>query len=127
MREVYVDTNFFVRYFMGDIPGQFEKAKEFFLRVEKKEAKGVVSILVVNEIIWIMEHFYDLKREVYMPRLVRLLGLSGIKIMEIKKDILIKILEVMVGKKVDFTDAYLWVKAGKGKVVSFDRDFERLG
>jgi len=126
MKEALIDTNIFVRHFLGDIPQQAQKAKEVFNSVEKKEKTGLVSILVINELIWILEKYYNLKRKVFLPKILKLLVFENLKILEAKKDILIEVLEKMQKQKFDFTDLYLNQVANGREIVSFDKDFEKI-
>lgn len=126
MKELILDTNVFIRFLIKDVPSQFEKAQKIFEKIEKQEAKGLVSILVVNEIVWILENFYDLKKEIYLPQLLKLLALKNIKVIEVKKNLLIRILQQMQKQKFDFTDIYLSQIAGDKKIFTFDKDFKKL-
>lgn len=78
-----------------------------FEKIEKEEIQGMISILVINEILWVFENYYELKREVYIPKLLNLLALKNIKIIEIRKNLLVKILKEGLIKKIYFTDLYL--------------------
>lgn len=122
----YVDTNIFIRFLIADLPDQFVLAESFFLQVEQGQQIGFVSILVVNEIIWIMEHYYHLKRPEYLPQLIKLLSLKNLRCVEMKKDELIGVLEKMQKTAIDFTDLYLWTAAQEHPIFSFDRDFKKL-
>lgn len=125
MKGLYLDTNVLLRYLLGDIPDQFQKAKKIIEEVEKGTTTGFLSILVVNELIWILEKYYHLRRNVYIPKLLKLFLIDQIKIMEVKKDILTKILERMQKQKIDFTDLYLAHTAPKQQIVSFDEDLKK--
>lgn len=126
MKEIVIDSNIFIRFLVKDIKPQFERARELFDKIEKEENKGLVSILVLNEIVWILENFYELKREIYLPKLLNLLALKQIKVIEIKKDLIIKIFQEMQSQKFDFTDIYLVTIAESKKILSFDKDFKKL-
>lgn len=126
MSEVLLDTNIFIRFFIKDIEDQFLKSFKIFEKIEKGELEGLVSILVINEIIWIMENYYELKREVYIPELLKLLALKKMKIVEVSKNLVIKILQLMQDRKIDFTDFYLSEISDTKQVLSFDKDFEKL-
>lgn len=126
MKQVVIDTNIFIRLLTKDIKTQFEKAQALFTRIEKQEIQGLVSILVLNEIIWIAENFYNLKRSDYLPQLFKLLALKNLKITEVKKAKIIAILELMRTNKLDFTDVYLSQTAGTNEIFSFDRDIAKL-
>ena len=126
MKEIIIDTNVFIRFLIKDVLSQFEKAQKVFEKIEKGEIKGLVSILVINEIVWILENFYELKREIYIPPLLKLLLLKHLKIIETKKSFIIKILQKMEKQKFDFTDFYLSQIAKDKKIFSFDKDFKKI-
>ena len=126
MKDVVIDTNVFVRHFIGDIPLQFEEVEEFLVKVEKREATAFVSILVINELIWILEKYYKVERSKYMPELIKLLALRNFRCIEVKKGLILSVFESMQKKKIDFTDVYLFHIAKKRKIFSFDNDFEKL-
>lgn len=125
MTEAFIDTNYFIRYFVSDIPEQFEKAKETFGAIEQTRLQGNISLLVVNEVIWIMEHYYKLKRTVYLPPLMKLLLLQNMRIIETKKEIVLAALQAMKRRKIDFTDAYLLQIVPQGAMYTFDKDFTK--
>lgn len=126
MKELILDTNVFIRFLIKDVPFQFEKAQRVFKKIEEQKTKGLVSILVINEIIWILENFYELKREIYLSQLLKLLALKNIKLIEVKKSLLIKVLQEMEKHKFDFTDIYLFHIAKERKIFTFDKDFKKI-
>lgn len=125
-KEVILDSNIFIRFLIGDIKDQFEKTQVIFNNIEEKRVQGYVSILVVNEIVWILENFYELKRGIYLPQLIKILSLRSLKVIEIKKKILLAILERMQVSSIDFTDIYLsYIKENK-EILSLDKDFRKI-
>lgn len=126
MKEILLDTNVFIRFLIKDVPSQFKRAQKVFEKIEKGETKGLVSILVINEVVWVLENFYELKREIYIPQLLKLLLLRHLKIIEAKKSLIIKTLQKMEKQKFDFTDLYLFQIAGRKKIFSFDKDFQKM-
>jgi len=125
-KEVILDSNIFIRFFIKDIKDQFEKATDIFNQIEEDKIKGFISILVVNEVIWILENFYELKKAIYLPQLIKILSLRNIKVMEVKKKILLSILERMRLTSYDFTDIYLFAIKEYKEILSFDRDFVKI-
>lgn len=126
MDQKIIDTNIFLRHLLQDIPDQSKIATSIISDIEDGKMKGVVSILVVNELIWILEKYYKLKRSVYIPKLIKLLHLDHLKIMEVKKELIERILEKMRSKKFDFTDIYLKEAGRENQILSFDKDFEKI-
>ena len=126
MGEVLIDTNVIVRFFAKDVPEQFAKSQEFIEQIDKGNAVGLVSILVIDEIIWVLENYYGIKRNEFLPRLAELLALRNIRIIEAKKDLVIKVLEQIQKLNIDFTDVYLANIAEGRDIFSFDKDFGKL-
>lgn len=121
-KNIVIDTNVFIRYLVKDNEEQFQFAKKIFKEIESKKTKAFVSILVINEIIWVLENYYEIKREDYLPKLITLFSLKNFQIIEIAKKKLIEIFEMMLKKNIDFTDIYLLNSFSKEKIVSFDKD-----
>lgn len=124
MDEVILDTNILVRFFIQDSPAQYQKAKQIIEKVENKKIIVLISILVVNELIWILENYYELKRNIYIPKLLTLLALNNLKIIEEDKKIIINILKNMQLRQIDFTDYYLISIAKNRPILSFDKDLK---
>lgn len=126
MIQAVLDTNIFIRFLIKDIESQFKQAKEIFEKIEKGKIKAKISILVINETIWILENYYELKREIYLSHLLKLLALKNLKIIEAKKTLIISVLKLMQKEKFDFTDIYLSQLSKPEELCSFDKDFKRL-
>ncbi len=125
MKKFHIDTNIIIRFLIKDVATQFAEAKSFFEKIEKGKVKGVISILVVNETIWVLENYYELKRTIYIPLLLQLLALKNIVIKEIKKKVVVEVLEEMMKFSVDFTDLYLIKTKEEGEIISFDKDLKK--
>lgn len=121
-----IDTNIIVRLIVKDDVKLLEESVEFFKKVEKGTATAEISILVIDETIWVLQNYYGLPRETYLPKLLELLAYHKIKIIEISKEIIIKILNQMQSTKIDFADYYLLAISENGKVFSFDQDFKKM-
>ncbi|MBI2017687.1 PIN domain-containing protein [Candidatus Daviesbacteria bacterium] len=126
MKDVFVDSNILIRFITRDVEEQYQKSRSFFESIEEREVNALVSILVVNEVVWILEKFYKIKRKIFLPQLIKLLILKNIKIIEVEKELMAKVLEKMIKRKQDFTDIYLSQIAKKDELFSFDQDFEKL-
>ncbi|MBL7078175.1 PIN domain-containing protein [Candidatus Shapirobacteria bacterium] len=120
---ILIDTNLILRLLIGDIPIQLKKSQQLFKKIENKKITGLISILVINELIWILEKFYHQKKSEYIPLILRLISLKNTKILEIKKQELIQILRKMKDANLDFTDLYLLFSSQKlkNKIASFDK------
>lgn len=126
MKKVFLDSNVFIRLVTQDVQDQFEKAKEIFDQIEEGKISGCISILVVNEVLWILENYYKMKRADFIPPLLNLLSLKNLHILEAKKNLIISCLKIMQNRKFDFTDIYLSQITDKKSLFSFDEDFDKL-
>lgn len=125
MKKIILDTNIFIRYLINDIPDQFKIAKNAFIQIEESKSTGIVSILVINEVIWVLEHFYNIERYKFIPKLLELLSLPKIKIIEIKKPLLIEILQEFLNSSLDFTDIYLLKQPKTVSLLTFDQQLAK--
>lgn len=126
MKQIYIDSNVIIRLFIKNVEKQVSQAQKLIKTIEEKTQYGLLSILVINEIIWILENYYNLQRKEFMPWILKLLALKNIKIIEAKKELIIKILEKMQTQKFDFTDMYLAHITDPKNIFSFDRDFDKI-
>ena len=110
---------------LADIQSQFKQAKKILEDIEKEKLKAFVSILVINEIIWIMKKYYEVERNIYIPKLIQVILLKNIEIIEIDKKMLFMILQKFLKTNLDFTDLYLLYTQSERKILSFDRDFKK--
>jgi predicted nucleic-acid-binding protein len=58
-----VDTNFMVRFLVGDDPKQAKTVYNILKEVEAQKNTLHVPILVVIELIWVLDSAYDISRE----------------------------------------------------------------
>ena len=126
MRKIIIDTNILVSSFIGDVKDQTEQARQVFVKIENNKLKGEISLLVINELIWILENYYNLKRDVYLPQVLKLLALKNIKISEVRKNLVIKTLKEMLKHNLDFTDLYLLEIKNEKELFTFDRKLKNL-
>lgn len=124
--ELLLDSNVFIRLLVRDIESQLKEAKKVFEGIEQGKNNGYVSLLVLNEVIWILDNYYNLPRSMYIPELLKIIALKCIKMLEVDKNVVIEVFDRMQSSKIDFTDIYLFKVAAGRKIVSFDRDFEKL-
>lgn len=123
--EIIIDTNVLIRFFIRDNEVQYQKAYHLIKKIEKGEIKGLVSLLVINEAIWVLQHYYELKRDLFIPKLLQLLALKNIEILEVEKAKVVTTLTTIEKSPLDFTDAYLLQVANKRTIASFDHDLSK--
>ena len=129
MIEVFVDTNIILRFLAKDNPDFFQKSERFFEQVRDNKKKGLISLLVVQEVVWVLEHYYKMKRAEFTDNLLQLLSLEGIEIYDARKADLFELLRVFAESKLDFVDIYLHLEAKRtnGQIFSYDEELLRAG
>ena len=118
---IFVDTNVFLRFFVRDSESFYQKAKELFEKAENGEVKLETSDLVVAEIVWVLESYYDFSRAEIKEVIDTILETRNIRVANharVKEAIILYALG-----KVDFIDGYnisLIKTKGYKKVATFD-------
>ena len=124
----FVDTNVFLRYLTNDVPRQADAVE----RLLKSAAEGgkdlVISVVVVSEIIWTLESFYEQTRQDIRDKIFAILNTAGLTVQD--SDLVLKAVSDYADLNVDFADAYnaAWaIREGMHVVHTFDkRHFDRL-
>lgn len=127
-KKVLIDTNLVLRLLLNDIPSQSRQAIKIFKQAENGTITIVFSVMVVNELVWILEKFYNLNRRKFVPELKQLLMLKGVVVHEMKLSQLIEILSIFEHSKLDWVDLYLISIAGANnyKLETFDKQLMKL-
>jgi predicted nucleic-acid-binding protein len=122
MNKSFVDTNLFIRYLTNDDP---EKANRFEKLLEQA-ASGILTLvtteMVIAEIVWGLESFYELTPPKIAPLIRGILATPGLEI--INGHLISRALELYEGQNIDFVDGYITAvmeKQGISDIYSFDR------
>ncbi len=124
---LWVDANVLLRFLTGNPPEMADRAEKLIERAGLGEVALKVHPVVVAETVWVLESFYEHSKKEIRGALLPLLSDHGLKIEESKS--VLGALELMAESNVDFADALLAETAlsRDESIVSFDRDFRRLG
>jgi predicted nucleic-acid-binding protein len=103
MKKVFFDTNFLLRFYLDDIPTQALKAKRMVQAAKKGEILLATDLIVICEMVWIMDSFDNLEKEVISVKITNLYRTPGVVVLN--GDILPDALSMYITKNIDFTDA----------------------
>jgi predicted nucleic acid-binding protein len=120
----FLDTNVLIRHLTGDPPGQARRATAFLKRAEEL----LVPDLIVAEIVYVLESFYEVERKRVAELVRAVIGFPAIVVVD--RPLLLRALEVYEVDRLDFADAYLVARAEASSVqtiASFDRSIDRVG
>ncbi len=128
MNELFVDTNVFLRFLTEDIPKHAQAVEHLLQRAAAGEITLSTSTLVMAEIIWTLQSYYELSREEVRDKVLAILNTPGLKVED--ANIIALAMAVYVDKNIDFIDAYnaLWMGENDlDQVVTFDtKHFSRV-
>lgn len=119
----YIDTNVLVRHLTDDPPDQGRRATAILENAERL----ILTDVVVAELVYVLESFYERPRRQIAESVQSLLTLSSIAVSN--HDLLLRALDLFEHARLDFAEAYLAAGAeltGVGTVASFDRALDRV-
>jgi predicted nucleic acid-binding protein len=119
---LFADTNLFLRYLTNDVPEQAEAFEKLLRRAEAGDVILVANSLVMAEIVWTLESFYELPRADIQRNVLAILNTPGLEIAD--DEILLQAAMWYVEKNIDFIDAYnaAWMlDRGLTTVCTFDQ------
>lgn len=125
---IFADTNLFLRYLTNDVPAQADLVEQLFQRAAKGQVDLVTTALVIAEIVWTLESFYEVSKKDIQLKVLAILNTDGLKVEG--DDLILQAVGLYVEKNVDFVDAYnaAWMlKSGVKKAFTFDeKHFSRF-
>jgi len=118
----FLDTNLFLRFLTNDLPVQADAVEKLLRQAEQNKIQLVTNSMVIAEIVWTLESYYESEREDIQNKILAILNTSGLQIPE--SDLILKAIIWYAEKNVDFIDAYnaAWMEQeGMKKIYTFDQ------
>jgi predicted nucleic acid-binding protein len=119
---VFVDTNLFLRYLTNDVPAQADAVENLLHQAGQGKSRLVTNGMVIAEIVWTLESFYELERDDIQNKVLAILNTPGLELPE--SNLILKSIIWYAEKNVDFIDAYnaAWMEQkGIEKIYTFDQ------
>jgi predicted nucleic-acid-binding protein len=123
---MFIDTNYFLRYLLNDIPQQHIKVIELFEEASEGDIKLLTSSLVLFEISWVLRSVYQLNKDQLLVALQSILKLSFIRMDE--RDIFFQALDLFDKTNLSLEDCYNIFyarEAGVKEFKTFDKKLEK--
>ncbi|MBU3935116.1 PIN domain-containing protein [Patescibacteria group bacterium] len=73
---IFVDTNFFLRFFLQDNSPQFRQAKKLFHQASSGQATLGTSLIVFFEVYWVLSSLYGRKHELVLQTLLAIANMD---------------------------------------------------
>lgn len=118
---IFVDTNVFLRFFIRDVESFYHKAMSLFEKAESAQAKLETSDMVIAEIVWVLESYYDFSKPEIREVVDTILETKNLKVANRSR--VKEAVDLYSSGKMDFIDAYniAYMKAKDfKKVATFD-------
>jgi predicted nucleic-acid-binding protein len=118
----FVDTNLFLRFLTNDLPAQADKVAALLDRAAQGELRLVTTEMVIAEIVWTLESYYQLSTAEIQNMVLAILNTPGLEVDG--ADLLLQAAVWYDEKNVDFIDAFnaAWMMRQDIKTaLTFDR------
>jgi len=119
---VFADTNLFLRYLTNDVPAQADLVESLLHRAAKGKVNLVTTSMVIAEIVWTLESYYELDKKEIQTTILGILNTDGLEVMD--SDLILQAIVHYTDKNVDFIDAFnvAWmVRNNVDKAYTFDQ------
>lgn len=113
----FVDTNYFIRYFLKDNQEQYKIAYALFHKAILGEKILFTSLIVFLEIYWLMFSYYKKKKEEVIGILYEVLEMDYIELKE--REILRQALQIYKESNLDLEDSFNLVYSQVNNASSF--------
>ncbi|HLE50229.1 MAG TPA: PIN domain-containing protein [Patescibacteria group bacterium] len=125
MKSVFVDTNVFLRFILGDVATQTERARKIFNEAIMSHVKLHTSTIVIFEIYWVLKSSYDFFGNDLKQKLIQVLQLT----VEFENhELLVEAINQMDKYNFDLEDSYNFIYAktlGVNEFETFDQKLLR--
>ncbi|MFH0728138.1 MAG: PIN domain-containing protein [Pseudomonadota bacterium] len=123
----FVDTNIFLRFLVNDDPAKADACEAMFRSAIAGEETLFTSEMVIAEIVWVLESYYELKKCDIRKSVEKILNTRNLNCPN--REIIINALSLYDEKNMDYIDAYnaFVLKLHEiSELYSYDKHFDRL-
>ena len=123
----FLDTNIFIRFLTDDVPEKADACEQIFKKAVEKKETLFTTDLVIAEIVWALESFYELPKKEVQDKVEKILNTPNL--MCPHKDLILSALVLYSEKNVDYIDACnaLTLKEkGIEELYSYDKHYDRI-
>jgi predicted nucleic-acid-binding protein len=121
-----LDTNILIRYMLRDDPGQSPRAEKLMEQLTESDP-GFISVVVVVETAWVLEHVYKFADHEIAAAIERMLQID-VLVVEHRLEVYLAI-AALKQRQGHFADALIGAisrRAGCRRILTFDRKASRL-
>jgi predicted nucleic acid-binding protein len=101
---LFADTNLFLRLLTDDVPDQAEAFANLLRKAGRGEMRFVTNPMVLAEIVWTLESYYELSKEAIQEKILAILNTPGLEVTD--GELILRAILWYAEYNVDFIDAY---------------------
>ena len=123
----FVDTNVFLRFLVNDDQAKADACEKLFRNATAGNVVLFTSDMVIAEIVWVLESYYELKKTDIRNCVEKILNTRNLHCLN--KELIISALSIYVEKNIDFIDAYnafMLRRDEIAEIYSYDQHFDRV-
>jgi predicted nucleic-acid-binding protein len=123
----FIDTNIFIRFLTNDIPEKADACEQLFREAVEKNENYFTTEMVIAEIIWVLESYYELPKKEVQEMVEKILITPFLFCPQ--KDQILNALTLYTDKNIDYIDAYnasVLKEQGINEVYSYDRHYDKI-
>jgi len=127
MKQIFIDTNVFIRFLVADNERMARECRKLFQKIEQGKVKAETDLIVITEVIWVLTSFYKIKKTEVVKYIALLLEVKNLLIKD--ETIINKALDIFQEKNVDFIDAFcasFALKRNINYLCSYDKDYDSI-
>src|SRR5262249_24047636 len=99
IEKVFADTNLFLRYLTNDVPIQADAVEKLLIYAAEKKIEIVTTSMVIAEIVWTLESFYNLSHTDIQTKIFAILHTPGLQVTD--ADVVLHAISWYAEKNVD--------------------------
>ena len=123
----FLDTNIFIRFLTDDVPEKVDACEEIFKKAVEKQETLFTTDLVIAEIVWVLESFYELPKNEVQDKVEKILNTPNLICPH--KDLILSALVLYSEKNIDYIDAYnalILKDNGIEELYSYDKHYDKI-
>ena len=104
-KKVVIDTNLLVRYLINDDQKKAAAVDNLLDKAINGEVKIIVPSVVIAELVWVLESFYQLKADAILELVEAIVNTAGLDVID--KSTVISALRLYKSRNIAFIDAWI--------------------
>ena len=123
----FLDTNIFIRFLTDDVPEKADACEEIFKKAVEKQEPLFTTDLVIAEIVWVLESFYELPKNEVQDKVEKILNTPNLICPH--KHLSLSALVLYSEKNNDYIDAYnalILKDNGIEELYSYDKHYDKI-